>query len=230
MRKGIVILASVTALMAVVVAVMAFFREPPLGPVYRGKTLSQWLDDRYETPEGTVVLSDESIAAVQAIGPDAIPHLLQWVSTSESIGKRVWFRFQCASPQLACFETDYYENNSRASHGFRALGSEAKPAFPKIVDLVLHTNDDHVRCYAINSLTEADDDTAKLLITALKHGDLQTRLRAADALAAIRISPDIVVPALKDALLDPNPAVRAEAASGISLYKTSPRELADTME
>jgi len=54
-------------------------------PTYRGKTLGAWLDDRYTTPAGQVVLSNDAVTAVQAIGPKkAIPTLLTWLRTPDS--------------------------------------------------------------------------------------------------------------------------------------------------
>src|SRR4051794_979114 len=56
----------------------------PPEPVYRGKTLGTWLDDRRATPYGPVVLTDEAVAAVRAIGPEAVPTLLTWLRASDS--------------------------------------------------------------------------------------------------------------------------------------------------
>ena len=49
-----------------------------------GKKLSDWLDDRRAMPGGQVLLSDEAVAALRALGPEAVPTLLTWLGTSRA--------------------------------------------------------------------------------------------------------------------------------------------------
>ena len=88
-------------------------------PIYEGKGLSAWLAD--ESRDRWVVngigLTDAAVVAVRAIGPKAIPYLLATLESSGSTSNSIMKRH-------------------RAATGFRALGSEAQPAYSKLVGLV----------------------------------------------------------------------------------------------
>lgn len=190
----------------------------PPEPVYRGKTLSAWLDDRRATPQGPVVLSDEAIAAVRALGPEAVPTLLAWLRKSDSsisrnakdvLEWRLGLPIQVPTNQ---------DTRKRAMYGFRALGPAARSAFPELVAIALHSPDEWQRGDAINALTESDADTMRRLARGLRSPDRKVRLRAIHALACLRIAPDeVCLPALEGILNDPDPRVRAEAARAIAL-------------
>jgi HEAT repeat protein len=190
--------------------------EPP-EPVYQGKTLGAWLDDRRATPEGPVLLTDEAAAAVRAIGPQAIPTLLAWIRTPDwSVGQHATLVMgRLGVPARGLTNQD---KRMRAMYGFRALGPAARPAFPDLVDIALHSPDEWQRIDAGNALTESDADTMRLLAGGLQSPDREVRLRAVSALSGLRIAPDEVgLPALEGALNDPDTRVRAAAAQGIAL-------------
>lgn len=193
--------------------------DPP-EPVYRGKTLSAWLDGRRATPQGPVVLSDEVVAAVRALGPEAVPTLLAWLRVSDSsVNRHARFLLE-KRLGLPLRVPSNREKRMRAMYGFRALGQAASSAFPAIVAIALNSPDDWQRGDAINALTQSDADTMRRLAEGLKSPDREVRLRAIFALACIRIAPDeVCLPALEGAVLnDPDPEVRARAARAITLF------------
>ena len=214
----------VTATGAVVIAVAAlgswWFRsgDPP-EPVYGGKTLGAWLDDRRSTPQGPVVLSDEAAAAVRAMGPEAVPTLLAWLRASDpmiSRNAKVLLEWRLKLPVRVPTNQD---KRMRAMYGFRALGPVARPAFPALVALALNSPDEWQRVDAINALTDSNADVMRRFAEGLRSPDREVRLRAVFALSCIRIAPDeVCLPALEGALKDPDPQVRAEATRAISLF------------
>ena len=96
--------------------------DPP-EPVYRGKTLGAWLDDLRPTPYGPVVLSDEAVAAVRAIGPRAVPSLLAWLRKSDSSVTRGAKSVLEWRLNLPIRVPSHQEDRIRAMYGFRALGT-----------------------------------------------------------------------------------------------------------
>lgn len=116
-------------------------------PSYNNKPLSAWLDDRVTRPDGTVVLTDEAVFAVQQLGHQAIPALLQWLQCSDPPGFRQ-LRFGANIPVPL---NDNWRR--RAVSGFRALGDAAGPAIPDLVQLALCEQDEPVRLASINTLT-----------------------------------------------------------------------------
>ncbi len=209
------VLVGATALVIAALGVCLLCPWSPPDPVYRGKKLSAWLDDRHSMPRGPDALSDEAVAAVRALGPKAIPALLAWHRSSDLPVSR-WANFvlgwQTKLPQRLPTNE---ENWTRAMYGFWALGPAAKTAFPELVEFALETPD---RWQAISAF-ESDADAMRLVASSLKSPDRDVRLRAIDILTSLRMFPDEVsLPALQGALNDPDRQVRVEAARAIAFY------------
>jgi len=215
-RRAVVVGAAVLA--GAALAVWLSRSGGPPEPVYGGKALSAWLDDRRATPKGPVLLSDEAVAAVRALGPEAVPTLLAWLRASDSSVSRnakILLEWRLKLPLRV---PTNQETRLRAMYGFRALGSPASSAFPEIVAIALYSADEWQRGDAINALTDSDADTMRRLAGGLKSLDREVRLRAVFALKCIRIAPDeVCLPALEGAQSDPDPEVRVEAAKAIAL-------------
>jgi len=216
-RRAVVVGAAVLA--GAALAVWLSRSSGPPEPVNRGKALSAWLDDRRATPQGPVVLSDDAVAAVRALGPEAVPTLLAWLRASDSPVNRnakILLEWRLKLPVRV---PTNQEKRMRAMYGFRALGSAASSAFPAVVAISLYSPDDWQRGDAINALTDSDADTMRRLAGGLKSPDREVRLRALFALKCIRIAPDeVCLPALEGAQSDPDPQIRVEAAKAIALF------------
>lgn len=216
-RRAVV--ASAVVLVAAALGVWLSRPGGPPEPVYRGRTLGAWLDDRRVTPQGPADLTDEAVEAVRALGPEGIPTLLAWLRASDSPinqNAKILLEWRLKLPLRV---PTNQENRSRATYGFRALGPAAKSAFPEIVAIALNSPDDWQRADAINSLTHSNVDTMTRLARGLKSPDREVRLRAIHALSCIRIAPDeVCLPALEGALKDPDPQVRVEAAKAIAFF------------
>jgi HEAT repeat protein len=183
-------------------------------PVYQGRPLGAWLDDRHATSAGPVVLSDEAVTAVRAMGPEAIPTLLDWIRAPDSAISRSAKVFLEWRLRLPVHVPTNHEKRARAMYGFRALGVAARSAFPELVKIALHSSDEWQRADAINALCESDADAMRGLVEGLENPDREVRLRAIHALACVRIAPDeVCLPALERAAAsDPDASVRDSAA------------------
>jgi hypothetical protein len=138
-------------------------------PVYRGKTLSAWLDERYEPHPGSVVLTKEAEAAVRAIGADAIPSLMDWLRASDSSGNQI-ANMVVRRLRVPLRVPGSYEMQTRAAYGLAALGPVAKPVFPEIAMIALKdAQNEGQRVNAINALTNCDANTMRLLAAGLQN-------------------------------------------------------------
>lgn len=191
----------------------------PLDPEYQGKPLSAWLDDR-QTIRGSVILSDEAVQAVRAIGPTAVPTLLAWLGTADSSLFRLSRRLH-SSAYLPIKFAEHEKERTRAMYGFRALGPVARSAFPAIVAIILNTDDGRQGGDAINALTNSDADTMRLLAHGLQSSDSQIQSQAIQALRYLRIAPDeVCLPALEALSHDPHPGIRQQAANAITFINS----------
>jgi hypothetical protein len=100
-------------------------------PVYRGRRLGAWLDDRYPTEAGPVLLEDDSVKAVRSIGPAAIPRRIGWLRATDSVPGR-WVAFELGRQKIRGLRVPLNaEKRGRAMYAFRAPGLAARPAFPQ---------------------------------------------------------------------------------------------------
>ncbi len=126
-------------LVALLLAAFGWQVLGPHEPVYQGRPLSYWLDRQFQT--GSYDLPGhpaDATNAVRAIGARALPLLLDWTATGDSIGRR-------ALSELAR-EYRFLHLPSRegrmemAIWAFRVLGPEAEPAVPSLARLLRHRN------------------------------------------------------------------------------------------
>jgi hypothetical protein len=187
----------------------------PEEPSYEGRTLSQWIMTNYATfgpyiepPNNTQINAqiEASEQAIKAIGTNAIPTALRWLS--KNYDARDYFHFSASIKG--------YPLNGMAETVFEILGEDAQSATPTLIQLArndkdaktriivmrllkkLNANkkslvpvfiecakedkDTEVRCYALSVLVEEiglDSKTGKDLMASLLHDpDEKVRHRA----------------------------------------------------
>jgi len=169
-RRVIIVLA---ACVLVGIGVVAFWpgeREPE----YNGKKLSEWIDvaglalskingdpmeqagiacDLNNPPEVT-----EAVAAVRAIGTNAFPLLLKWVSDGRAPWEKTILRTCSKLPPrvhdkvASWINHKHNRSTGRAFTGFAILRKKAAPAVPKLVDIVEHSKSEDSKWMALYCL------------------------------------------------------------------------------
>jgi hypothetical protein len=164
----------------------AFHRPEPR---YAGKGLRAWLNDyctaEYEGDQ------EDARQAIQRIGTNAIPCLLEMLSerdsrftaTLDSVLQRHGVRIPLGAAG---------QHRTLAIGGFRALRSTARPATPDLVRLVGDGEDIAVRVAALRSLgfiQPVGRQAASSITACLNDSNLVVRLYAAEAASEIEFGP-----------------------------------------
>jgi len=144
---------------------------------------------------------DQAQAAINQIGTHALPTLLRMAGAKDSALKKRFIAL-ARKQSLVRFHlhpADYY--HAKATYGFGALGSAAKPAVPALIGL-LHDKDPEVRASAAQCLSligpEATDAVPALIQTlnAEGNGYGPVLINSMLALGAVHSEPETVVPVL----------------------------------
>lgn len=191
-------------LVALLLAAFGWQVLGPHEPVYQGRPLSYWLDRQFQT--GSYDLpghSADATNAVRAIGPRALPLLLDWTATGDSIGRRVLsemareYRFLHLPGRQGRVEM--------AIWGFRVLGPEAESAVPSLTRLLQHrkANVRIAAAQALGALGPVARDAVPALISAVLNSsggltwqDTGLRGMAANALGEIGPAAEPALPHL----------------------------------
>jgi HEAT repeat protein len=137
--------------------------------VYRGKTLSSWLDQYYARLQGgkslptqDEILWDDTAVAIRQIGTNGVPYLLKLLATEDSGAKRAilnHFPFSRTVLERLGLEKRFIRWASRsvvdpmkASLGFRVLGPSARNAIPELVRIMRTSRNHNGRRAAAYSL------------------------------------------------------------------------------
>jgi len=121
------------ALVAIVAAVVLMTGNPE--PTYNGRTLSDWITDSPELPQGydskiiAEVRQREDVAAVLAMGTNALPWLVRWAGYESP---HMPFSLQRKTPILRNYFQRRALLRTRAYQIFIPLGTDAAPAIPLI--------------------------------------------------------------------------------------------------
>jgi hypothetical protein len=179
-----------TLLLAILGAILATggcATQRPKQPSYQGKSLSAWLEDYARTeyanePDWTPAWTEEdrqararAVNAVREIGTNAIPWLLEMVSSQDH----------------------------RGVLGFQALGPAGKPAVPALIAMMQDPLLTHraTACPALGAIGPAAEEAVPVL---LKHSNVwvagPTALWTVPALAQIHMHPELVVPVFAEIL------------------------------
>jgi hypothetical protein len=137
MRSKRRILLAATVVIALIVLTWAIFRSPE--PAYEGVPLSVWLQ-RYEDLNYFTVSEQswhrEADEAVRNIGTNALPILLELIDAKDS---RFKLKMMDLAGKQSVIKTHFTTAKTRqqiALTAFRVLGPAAKPAIPKLGEIL----------------------------------------------------------------------------------------------
>ncbi len=197
----------------------------PREPVYRGKTLTLWLQTyNPSAPAGRGSPEwNETDEAVRYIGTNAIPILLQMLRAKDSNLK---LRLAALAQKQRVIKVHFVPaavRNMEASRAFIVLGDRAKDAVPDLMKIYNESN-------SIESLSAIEDafswigPAAKpaipLLLRAATNANNGVRANALWALGEIHAEPQSCVPELIRALGDSDGWVRTSAAHALGMFGT----------
>jgi len=136
--------------------------------LYRGKSLSAWLDQANQNQEGAFeYLSDThletpSARAIRAMGKDALPTLLRMAHTRDTLLRRALEGLSEHHRWLGLHPQNLKEIHDKTAYGFLVLGAEAKFALPELISM-LDDPAPEVRAMASFAIAKLGPDGARAI-------------------------------------------------------------------
>ncbi|MEW6303859.1 MAG: HEAT repeat domain-containing protein [Verrucomicrobiota bacterium] len=191
-RQTLAIAAALTVGMAML---FVWQREPS----HQGRSLSQWL----KTLEGQRYAPPETAEALRAMGPDAFPSLLRELhQTTSTFWPRVNTLLRNVGMRFRFSTTPGPE--VPAIRAFVLLGSEARPALPKLTEML----DSRYAFNAVRAMATLGPDAIPALTQGLTNADWRVRYVAAANLGLLESAARPALPGLRPLLKDPSSEVR----------------------
>ena len=189
-------------------------------PSYNGRLLSQWLADLQPGRAG----GHPTEGAVRAMGTNAIPTLLKWISYQHSSPERSGQTRPTASASGASGANHGptlipEERARRAVYAFRFLGAVARPAIPQLTQLARSSSDGNRADRCAESLAAIGAEAIPSLLSLATNSPLPARWYAIAALEYFASDPaaEAAVPALIGCLGDTNENARIAEEAGTVL-------------
>lgn len=176
-------------------------------PSYNGRLLSQWLGDMDERQ--LWVKGGPTEKAVQAMGTNAIPTLLKWISYEPSWAELSREREEKVVHWRPVTNLNRYpaQRGERAGCGFGYLGAGARSAIPELTRLArTASNFERARRFT-GALASIGPEAVPSLVSLATNGPAWTRYSAIDALGSFADDSAVaapLVPMLIDWLCDTN--------------------------
>jgi hypothetical protein len=201
-----------------------FLHAPAPEPVYEGKPLSQWLIQN--DPANNTAARNEAFSALEHIGTNAIPTLLQMMRAHDSPSKAKLLTWAEQHPLPGIDYTSADEIHDRAQRGFSVLGYEAVSAVPELIKILDHSASWQTEYRVAEELGYVGPG-AKAAVPSLLRAAASTngyvRIFAIQALGQIHADPDLVVPVLLKDLRDPDMQKRRIAAISLGNFRGDAR-------
>jgi len=209
-------------------------------PVHRGRTLTSWLGDldygRF--PDRAKV--DAAERAVLAIGPDALPVLVERLDPTTPYAERLLERIAALERQGKSEEASNLAGSDMIDdiatvEAFRLLEGQGRPAVPALIRLLPLLRDaaqgegpatefaGRKAAGAAEALANVGRAAVPLLIEALRSEDVRMRFGAAEAFQSVGGGPE-AAGALVAALRDPDESVRLRAAQTLGSLGAAPKD------
>jgi hypothetical protein len=198
----------------------------PVEPVWQGKKLSQWLTEcDSDNPRD---LSESARTAIRTMGTNALPYLLRRIGTRDSKAKMQLRAWAGKGSIIRRLTPTHYNFRISAAAGIEALGKEAAPAVPELIELL---HDEQTFYPASLGLSAIGAPAVPLLLQALTNRSAWTRMGPEEALdftvgiaqaVSFVQASDQAIPDLLPCLDDPEPRVRQAVASALGAIMKQP--------
>jgi hypothetical protein len=171
--------------------------------------------------------SDRAAAAeaLRSIGPNAVPFLLEWIRTPETIPewklKLAGWMSRSELGRKAMFHLRFVVRTGRprlSALAFGALGESGAAAVPELTALL---SDEQRSFLAAEALSGIGGPAIPAGLRALRDSDPRLRILGTQILGAAAASPEVSVPALLEKVSDTNGVVRESAIRSLREFGTN---------
>ncbi len=201
----------VVAVLAVAGGLAVLSREPE----YQGRKLTDWLRELEAATDMASPQWRDSVAAIRAIGTNALPTLFRMLRGSDSAWKVQAVSLIQDTANVDLSESLAESDQRRARIGFQVLGATARPAIPKLAALA-ETAEPALADRAFLAMLEIGGaETIPPLLRVLTNANPPRQIMAANYLGQFRSQARAAVPALVESLNAGVPELRANAARAL---------------
>ena len=182
-------------------------------PSYRGRTLTSWLQQIYDTPLSETERLSEAQAAVRAIGAEkALPFLVRLTEAQDG-PIRSWVIKKNEKWKIRVLKMREERHTQQLGiRGFEVLGTNCAPAVPELTRLLEDTN----RAFtAVRCLDHIGKPAEFALWRSITNRDWQVRHWGILALSGVTDYADEFIARVKGSLNDPDGVVRVTALRAI---------------
>ncbi len=214
-------------LLGAIIAVVAFYSEPRA----RGHTLTEWLRWN-EDPDSDVsnkagISEQEMRAAINEIGPRAIPYLLGMLRAEDTTWDRLLRDLHSRAPWLPIHVrwADYIR--SQGVTGFAVLGTNARTAIPALTKLLYAPTPENQDpdCFPAYCLAFIGEESLPVFRAALGSTNWQTQYRVLSGLAGASNLAQVLLPEIRPFQTNSEEVIASLAVERLMRY--APREEAE---
>src|ERR1035437_37416 len=208
------------ALVALVLCLVAVLASRTAEPRYRGRTLSSWLQQHWQTGSMETQRVAEVETAIRAIGAEkALPTLLSLVKTKET-PLRAWAIEKAEKHHIRFLHLNSAtECQLQAIAGFEVLGTNCSGAVGALTKLL---GDQELAFVATRCLAEIGKPAEAALCQCLTNKDWQARNWSVGALASAIDDVEVYVNRIKPKLSDVEPSVRFATVQALAAQNEAP--------
>jgi hypothetical protein len=185
-------------------------------PSYRGRTLSEWAE--LAGPASLWKDSDEEVQAVRAIGTNALPTILKWISYQPSPSRKKMAALMEHLPSgLTSDSVSFAEERAGcAVTVFHILGPQARVAIPELSRLALTAPDEIRASRCMIALTHLGPEALPSALALITNGPPHTRYWAMLTLYEFGTNAAAAVPVLVECLNNPDNYIAGAAADTLA--------------
>ena len=206
---------TLVSVVAVVIAALRLANPSAREPMFEGRPLSYYLDKQ---TYGELRTERDARESIRDFGTNAVPSLIEILNARESQFKAKLRGILQSQPLIRFQSTPLSVRQRQAALACAELGPMAAPAIPSLLPFV---DDPDLAPAAIAALAMIGPVTFPVLTNALLAGIPAARIEAAGDLRYM-LPREQAVPPLLQALRDPLPNVRANAAGSLGFLGSNP--------